>query len=104
MIYIFFIIFISINIIIKMKATKRQIAEVTETANLMNFSVEKALYTLSNCSLNIYKIIGSKGVVESSIRANSKFFVNTLALAKIADKEDCTISELMTNEEKIINH
>lgn len=55
-----------------MKATKKQIAEVTEIANQMNVSVENALSTLSNCSLSIYKVIGAKGVVEASVEAAAK--------------------------------
>lgn len=82
-----------------MKATKKQIADVTRMAEEMNFSVEKALITLSQSSLSIYKAIGAKGVVESSIYANSKHFVNTLALADKADKRGCTISDLMTPEQ-----
>jgi len=49
-----------------MKATKKQTAEVTAIAIEMNHSVEKALFTLSNCSKSIYDAIGAKGVVESS--------------------------------------
>lgn len=52
-----------------MTPTKKQIAEVTAIANEMNCSVEKALSTLSNCSASIYKVIGAKGVVESSLEA-----------------------------------
>ena len=86
-----------------MKATKRQIAEVTEIANEMNFSSEKAIHTLLNCSLSIYKAIGARGVVESSIRANSKHFVDTLELAKKANRMDVSISSLMTTEQKAAN-
>ncbi len=49
-----------------MKATKKQTSEVTAIAIEMNLSVEKALFTLSNCSKSIYDAIGAKGVVESS--------------------------------------
>lgn len=49
-----------------MKATKKQTAEVTKVAIEMGFSVEKALFTLSNCSKSILDAIGAKGVVESS--------------------------------------
>lgn len=78
-----------------MKATKKQIAEVTEVANSMNFSVEKALHTLGNCSLSMYNVIGATGVVESSIRANGANFVDTLELAKKANRMDVAISELI---------
>jgi hypothetical protein len=54
-----------------MKATKKQTAAVTEIAISMNFSVEKALSTLSNCSKSIYDAIGAKGVVEAAISAHS---------------------------------
>lgn len=54
-----------------MKATKKQVSEVTSVAISMNHSVEKALLTLSNCSKSIYDAIGAKGVVESSISANN---------------------------------
>jgi hypothetical protein len=54
-----------------MKATKKQTAQITEIAIEMNYSVEKALSTLSNCSKSIYDAIGAKGVVESSISANN---------------------------------
>ena len=68
-----------------MKATKKQIEEVTAIANEMDFSTDLAIKTLQNCSLSIYKAIGARGVVESSIRANSKHFVDTLELAKKAN-------------------
>lgn len=61
-----------------MKATKKQIAEVSKAAEEINFSVELALATLNNCSASIYNAIGAQGIVESSIRANSSDFVNTL--------------------------
>jgi hypothetical protein len=86
-----------------MKATKKQIAEVTAMANEMDFSVELAIATLNNCSASIYKVIKAMGVVESSIRANSEHFVDTLALAKKANRLDVNISELMTNEQKAVN-
>lgn len=86
-----------------MKATKKQIAEVSAIAVEMNFSVELAVHTLETCSASIYKAIGAKGVVESSIRANSKYFVDTLELAKKANKMGIAISELMTAEEKAAN-
>jgi hypothetical protein len=54
-----------------MKATKKQTAQITAIAIEMNYSVEKALSTLSNCSKSIYDAIGAKGVVESSISANN---------------------------------
>jgi len=65
-----------------MKATRKQIAEVSQKAEEMNFSIELALATLSNCSASIYNAIGAQGVVESSIRANSSTFVDTLEMAK----------------------
>ena len=65
-----------------MKATKKQLEEVKAMAIEMKFSTDLAIKTLQNCSLSIYKVIGAKGVVESSIRANSKYFVDTLELAK----------------------
>jgi hypothetical protein len=77
-----------------MKATKKQIEAVTAAAIELNFSVEKALKTLSVSSLSIYNAIGAAGVVESSMRANSKYFVDTLALAKRAALADVAISEL----------
>ena len=61
-----------------MKATKKQIAEVSKAAEEMNFSVELALATLERTSTSIYAAIGAQGVVESSMRANSANFVNTL--------------------------
>jgi hypothetical protein len=86
-----------------MKATKKQIAEVTEIANEMNCEINYALSTLANCSLSIYKVIGSKGVVESAIRAHSKHFVDTMKLAVIADKMDVSVASLMTDEQYIAN-
>ena len=86
-----------------MKATKKQIEEVTRVANEMNFDASLAVHTLNNCSISIYKVIGAKGVVESSIRANSKHFVDTLELAKKASKMDVSISSLMTAEQKSAN-
>ena len=86
-----------------MKATKKQIAEVTAIALEMNFSADLAVSSLSNCSASIYKAIGAKGVVESSIRANSRHFVNTLELAKKADKMDVSVSSLMTEEQRKVN-
>lgn len=88
---------------IKMKATKKQIAEVTKIANELGFSVEMSIKTLENTSASIYKAIGAVGVVESSMRANSKYFVDTLSLAKEANKKDVSIASLMTEEEKAIN-
>ena len=61
-----------------MKATKKQIAEVSKIAEENNFSVELALSTLERTSASIYNAIGAQGVVESSMRANSSNFVNTL--------------------------
>jgi len=55
-----------------MKATKSQIAAVTEVANQMNVNVAQALSSLAACSLSIYKVIGVKGVVESSVVANTR--------------------------------
>jgi hypothetical protein len=65
-----------------MKATKKQITEVTEKANEMNFSVELALNTLLRSSVSIYNAIGATGIVESSMNANAAKFVDTLELAK----------------------
>jgi len=86
-----------------MKATKKQIEEVTAIATEMNFSADLAIKTLQTCSLSIYKVIGAKGVVESSIRANSKHFVDTLELAKKANKMDVSIESLMTPEQRGAN-
>jgi cyclopropane fatty-acyl-phospholipid synthase-like methyltransferase len=86
-----------------MKATKKQIAQVTEVAIQMNHNVEQALHTLNNCSKSIFDAIGAVGVVESSIRANSKHFVDTLALAQKANKLDVSIGSLMTNEQRVAN-
>ena len=86
-----------------MKATKKQITEVTNVANEMNCNIEQALSTLANCSKSIYDAIGAKGVVESAIRAHSKHFVDTLALAKKADRLDVSISSLMSDEEYSVN-
>ena len=68
-----------------MKATKKQIAEVSRIAKEMNFSVELALNTLSNCSSSIYNAVGATGIVESSMRANADNFVDTLEIAKRND-------------------
>ena len=86
-----------------MKATKKQIAEVTEVSNQMGANVEQSLHALSNCSKSIYDAIGAKGVVKSAIRANSKHFVNTLDLAKVANRLDVSISSLMTDEQRVAN-
>lgn len=86
-----------------MKATKKQIEEVTAIATEMNFSADLAIKTLQTCSLSIYKVIGAKGVVESSIRANSKHFVDTIELAKKANKMDVSIESLMTPEQRGAN-
>ena len=86
-----------------MKATKKQIKEVTVIAIEMNHPVEMALSTLANCSKSIYDAIGAKGVIESSIRSNSKHFVDTIKLAKIANKKDVSIGSLMTDEERVAN-
>ena len=86
-----------------MKATKKQLEEVKAMAIEMNFSTDLAIKTLQNCSLSIYKAIGAKGVVESSIRANSKYFVDTLELAKKANKLDVSIESLMTPEQRGAN-
>ena len=90
--------------LLTMKATKKQIADVNAKANELNFSVELALNTLSNCSKSIYDVIGAEGVVKSSIRANSEHFVNTLDLAKKAAKLDVSIGSLMTDEQRIANY
>lgn len=86
-----------------MKPTKKQIAEVTAVATEMNHPVSLAIHTLNNCSSSIYKAIGAKGVVESSIRANSEHFVDTLKLAKLANKLGVSIRELMTPEQIAVN-
>lgn len=52
-----------------MKASKKQIAEVTRIAEEMKADLSNALSTLNNCSLSIFKAIGAKGVVESSLKA-----------------------------------
>jgi len=59
-----------------MKATKKQISEVTAAAIEMNVPVANALTTLSNCSASIYACIGAKGVVESAAKV-----ANDLAVA-----------------------
>ena len=86
-----------------MKATKKQLEEVKAMAIEMNFSTDLAIKTLQNCSLSIYKAIGAKGVVESSIRTNSKNFVDTLELAKKANRMDVSIESLMTPEQRGAN-
>lgn len=66
-----------------MKATKKQISEVTAVAIEMNHSVELALRTLSNCSKSIYDAIGSKGIVESSISvSNCKVSASSLMFSQ----------------------
>jgi hypothetical protein len=55
-----------------MKASKSQIAEITTVANQMNVSMSQVLNTLANCSVSIYNVIGAKGLVESSIKANTR--------------------------------
>ena len=55
-----------------MKATKSQIAEVTAKAIEINVDVNQALATLSKTSALIYKAIGAQGVVEASVKANTK--------------------------------
>jgi len=87
-----------------MKATKKQIEEVTRIANENSFSVELALHTLSTCSASIYKAIGAEGVVKSSMRANSEHFVDTFKLAKVAARLDVSIGQLMTDEQKVANY
>lgn len=49
-----------------MKPTKKQIEEVTKLAEENNVDLQKAISTLSNCSLSIYKAIGAAGVVASA--------------------------------------
>ncbi len=66
----------------EMKATKKQITEVTAIANDFDFSVEFALSTLSNCSASIYKVIGAIGVVESAMKAHSVNFFDRLDYLK----------------------
>lgn len=55
-----------------MKASKSEIAEITAVANQMNVSISQVLNTLSSCSASIYATIGAKGLVESSIKANTR--------------------------------
>lgn len=60
-----------------MKATKKMIIEITNQALEMNFNPEMALKTLENCSASIYKTIGAKGLVNSSMRANKAIIANS---------------------------
>jgi prefoldin subunit 5 len=55
-----------------MKATKKQIAEITAVANQMGVKAESALATLNNVSASIYKVIGAKGVVETCVESAAK--------------------------------
>jgi len=86
-----------------MKATKKQIAEVTKIAREMNTNIENALSTLSSCSKSIYDAIGAIGVVESAIRAYSTNFIDTLKLQQKADKMGVYISDIMTPEQEVAN-
>lgn len=68
-----------------MKATKKQIEEVTAKAIEMNFSIELALRTLSFCSASMYKSMGAEGVVNSSINSNSSNHVDVLSQVKYSN-------------------
>lgn len=77
-----------------MKATKKQISEVTAEATKQGVNIESALKTLSNCSLSIYKAIGAEGVVRSSIKAKEAtraaflggISFNACEVLKVSDK------------------
>jgi hypothetical protein len=55
-----------------MKATKKQIEEVTAKAIEMGADVNNALSTLAKTSAVIYKSIGAQGVVEASVKAHTR--------------------------------
>jgi hypothetical protein len=55
-----------------MKATHKQKKEVIEIAVVMGVPTLQVLNTLRLCSLSIYNVIGAKGLVESSIKANTR--------------------------------
>ena len=77
-----------------MKATKKQIAEVTAEAIKQGYNVDSALRTLNACSLSIYKAIGAEGVVRSSARAKEEVRAafeggvsfNSCEVLKVTDK------------------
>lgn len=79
-----------------MKATKKQIAEVTAVAIEVGVNVAEALKTLSLASASIYKAIGAKGVVRTTKRVLSPDYVDTMELARKASKLGVNVSELMT--------
>ncbi len=82
-----------------MKATKKQIEEVTRVAKEMNYSVEKALSTLSKCSKSIYDAIGAKGVVEASMKAQERMQGVNLDDCQIERATDKAILVDITNGE-----
>lgn len=55
-----------------MKATKKQIAEVTAKAIELNVDINSALSTLAKTSAVIYKAIGAQGVVEAAEKAHTR--------------------------------
>lgn len=66
-----------------MTPTKKIIAEVTEAANLANFSVENSLSMLAHCSLADYKVLGAEYIVKSAKQAFNPKAVDTLQEVKI---------------------
>ena len=54
-----------------MKATKTQIAQITEAAIANNVNVESALSHLEKCSASIFKAIGINGVIEAAKKTSS---------------------------------
>ena len=50
----------------EMKATKKQIAEVTAKAIEMNVDVDLAISMLAECSAAMYKVMGAEGVVKGA--------------------------------------
>jgi hypothetical protein len=69
-----------------MKATKKQIEEVTAEATVMNCDITIALSKFEYCSLSIYKSIGAKGLVEIALESINKNKINGFVLFG-----DCTI-------------
>jgi predicted deacylase len=55
-----------------MKATKKQIAEVTAKAIEMNADVNACLATLERTSLAMFNVIGAQGIVEASEKSREK--------------------------------
>lgn len=82
-----------------MKPTKKQIEEVARIAKEMNFSEEKAINTLKNCSASIYKAIGAKGVVEASMKAQERMQGVNLDDCQIERATDKAILVDITNGE-----